>query len=82
MLKAPHHGARNGVTPAWLAATRPQVVVISVGKNSYGHPDPWALRYYATVAREVYRTDIHGDLGLVAHKDGSYQVMTERGETR
>jgi beta-lactamase superfamily II metal-dependent hydrolase len=49
VLKAAHHGSRDGVTPAWLSATRPEVVVISVGRdNPYGHPSPWALRYYAT----------------------------------
>ncbi|MGD8727230.1 MAG: MBL fold metallo-hydrolase, partial [Gemmatimonadales bacterium] len=44
VLKAAHHGARDAVTPAWLAATKPEVVVISCGPdNPYGHPDEWAL---------------------------------------
>jgi beta-lactamase superfamily II metal-dependent hydrolase len=77
LLKASHHGARDGVTPAWLAATRPEVVVISVGRdNAYGHPSPWALRYYAAVTPEVYRTDQHGEILVWGRGDGSYEVAT------
>jgi competence protein ComEC len=65
------------VTPAWLSATRPEVVVISVGRdNPYGHPSPWALRYYATTASQVYRTDVHGEVSVRGRPDGSYEVVT------
>lgn len=74
VLKAAHHGARNGVTPAWLSATKPRVVVISVGGNRYGHPSRWAMRYYQAVAQEIYRTDIHGDITIRGRRDGSYDV--------
>ena len=81
VLKAAHHGARNGVSPAWLAATRPRVVVISVGMgNGYGHPDPMAIRYYKAVSREIYRTDLHGEVTIHGRRDGTYQVRTIRGE--
>lgn len=82
VLKAAHHGARDAVTPAWLSATRPEVVVISCGwGNPYGHPDPWALRYYDTAAAQIYRTDLDGEVIVVVGKDGGYSVMTERGQT-
>ena len=78
VLKASHHGARNGVTPAWVAATNPRVVVISVGKdNAYGHPDPWALRYYEAKAEAIYRTDRDGSIWLTASRDGSFAVETD-----
>ena len=77
LLKAAHHGARNGVTPAWLVATSPRVVVISVGANNpFGHPDPWALRYYATAGRDIYRTDLHGTVTVSGYPDGRYEVTT------
>lgn len=82
VLKAAHHGARNAVTPAWLSATRPEVVVISCGRgNPYGHPDPWALRYYETAAARVYRTDHDGEVIVVVGEEGGYSVMTERSQT-
>jgi beta-lactamase superfamily II metal-dependent hydrolase len=79
VLKAAHHGARDAVTPAWLAATRPEVVVISCGSgNSFGHPDPWALRYYSAVAKEIFRTDINGTVTVRGFLDGSYEIHVER----
>jgi len=77
VLKAAHHGARNGVTPGWLQVTRPEVVVISVGVNSYGHPDPWALRYYSAGGRQVYRTDRDGTVIVTVDAQGNYKVATE-----
>jgi beta-lactamase superfamily II metal-dependent hydrolase len=75
VLKAAHHGARDGLTPGWLAATRPEVVVISVGAdNPYGHPDPWALRYYSAGGRRVYRTDQDGSVVVSVDKEGKYVV--------
>lgn len=81
VLKAAHHGARNGVTPAWLDATKPEVVVISCGRNNqHGHPHPWALRYYEAGGRKVYRTDVDGEVRVVGHRSGEYEVAT--GERR
>ena len=77
VLKAAHHGARNGVTPGWLERTKPEVVVISVGaSNSYGHPDPWAMRYYQLHDRKVYRTDQVGTVIVTVDPEGRYQVGT------
>lgn len=77
VLKAAHHGARNGVTPGWIDRTKPEVVVISVGAtNGYGHPDPAAMRYYQLHRRAVYRTDTDGTVTVTVDPDGNYQVTT------
>ncbi|MEX2465335.1 MAG: ComEC/Rec2 family competence protein [Gemmatimonadota bacterium] len=78
VLKAPHHGSRNGFTMAFLQAARPQVVVIPLGTNSYGHPHQEALEAYGAVARNVYRTDLHGAVSVLGYEDGRYVVSTER----
>lgn len=77
LLKAAHHGARDGVTPGWLQAIGPEVVVISVGLgNSYGHPHPWALRYYQAGGRTVYRTDLDGTVAVRVDRRGRYTIET------
>jgi beta-lactamase superfamily II metal-dependent hydrolase len=79
LLKAAHHGSRDAVSPAWLDATKPEVVVISVGAdNPFGHPDLWALHYYDVASDEIYRTDRDGDVTILGHFDGSYEVRTTR----
>ncbi len=61
VYKAAHHGSDNGDTPLSMNTFKPEVVVISVGKdNTYGHPTDSALRLYRTVGAEVYRTDLQG----------------------
>lgn len=76
LLKAAHHGARNGLNPGWLQVTRPEVVVISVGaNNTYGHPDPMALRYYGTHHRKIYRTDRDGTVVVTVDAKGDYGIQ-------
>lgn len=75
LLKAPHHGSDNGFTWGFLRAARPRVVVVSVGRNDYGHPRPEALDAYAAVANETWRTDLHGHVRVLGREDGGYAVV-------
>ena len=75
LLKAPHHGGRNGVTLEYLKAARPEIVVISVGDNPYGHPHPEALDAYSAFAN-VYRTDLHGSVTVLGYPNGRYDVIS------
>lgn len=79
VLKAAHHGSRNGLTADWLSVTKPEVIVISVGaNNSYGHPDPIAIQLYEAGGRQVYRTDQSGDVVVRVEADGKYRVCVEK----
>lgn len=75
LLKAPHHGSDNGFTREFLNAASPRVVVISVGRNNYGHPHPAALRAYAASGATVFRTDWHGHVSVQARATGDYDVV-------
>ncbi|MEF2276780.1 ComEC/Rec2 family competence protein [Deinococcus sp. YIM 134068] len=78
VYKSIHHGAANGDHPAWLAAVRPENVVIGVGENSYGHPTREALDLYKQGGVRTYRTDRQGTVTFVGQGDGTYTVETER----
>jgi competence protein ComEC len=62
VLKVVHQGSRYGTSPAFLAAARPEVAVIEVGKNSYGHPSPETLERLSAFGTKVFRTDESGDM--------------------
>ena len=64
VLVAGHHGSKHSTCEELLAATRPEIVVISVGDNPYGHPAPELLDRLETFGCTVYRTDIHGNIIL------------------
>jgi competence protein ComEC len=78
VLKVCHHGSQYSSTPAFLAAVKPKVAVISVGvHNRYGHPSPRTLRRLRAVGARVYRTDLDGTVLFVT--DGhTWKVTTTR----
>lgn len=79
LLKAAHHGSRNGVTPAWLSRLRPEVVLIGLAAdNSYGHPHAAALRYYCAGGRRILRTDLVGEVVVRVHAGGGYDASGAR----
>lgn len=58
-----HHGSQNSTSAELLAATRPDVAIISVGEdNSYGHPAQETLDRLEEAGCEIYRTDLHGEI--------------------
>ena len=62
ILVAGHHGAKNATGVRLLQELKPETVLISVGKNSYGHPAPETLERIAAVGAAVYRTDYNGSI--------------------
>lgn len=63
-IKIPHHGSKNGTTENLLKSFMPKVAVISVGKNSYGHPNRQILDLLNKYGVTTYRTDLLGDVIL------------------
>jgi competence protein ComEC len=65
VLKADHHGSCNGVTAAYLAAVKPDTVVVSVGAvNDYGHMHEQAKATYRNAGVPWYRTDQNGTITI------------------
>lgn len=63
ILKVPHHGSKNGLTPAFLKLANPIVAVISVGKNNcYHHPNQSVLDMIKAQNIKIKRTDQEGDI--------------------
>lgn len=60
-LLAPHHGSAGSSLPAFVAAARPEVVVIAAGAdNRFGHPRPEVLERYAVAGAALQVTARHG----------------------
>jgi len=78
LLKVPHHGSKTGMTDQFLQKmsfkNMPRVdldsqvplAVISVGKNSYGHPAPEVLSKLEQTGFTIQRTDKEGDIEVVS----------------
>lgn len=69
-----HHGSSSSSTPGFVAAMKPKLAFISVGKdNKYYHPTKKVLRVLDNNNATVYRTDLHGTVTLV-HNGSKYIV--------
>lgn len=77
VLKVPHHGSKTGMTQDFVAWLRPKVAIISVGKNTYGHPSQLAIDALTAVGSRVIRTDKAGDIEVIS--DGTnWNLKTEK----
>ena len=76
VLKVPHHGSRTGMTQAFVDWLKPAVSIISVGKNSYGHPSKEAIDMLQNIGSKILRTDQKGDIEITS--DGKdFGVLTK-----
>lgn len=74
VLQVPHHGSRFGLTIELIDKINPQLAVISVGKNKYGHPAKEILEILRNKDIRILRTDEEGDIEIVT--DGkTWQVI-------
>ena len=56
VCKVTHHGSNSSMTDAWLNATDPEVCILSVGNNGFGHPTSGTLGRLHAHGVEVYWT--------------------------
>lgn len=66
VLRVAHHGSSDATTMQFLQAVRPEYAVISVGKNTYGHPHGKTLDRLARIGARVLRTDELGTIAMVS----------------
>jgi len=66
VLKIGHHGSKHSTSNSFLEAVSPEVAVIQVGKNSYGHPTEEVLQRLKKFDIEILRTDKDGDIKIVS----------------
>lgn len=78
VLKVAHHGSYNGADAQLLRRVRPQIAVISCGRNNpYGHPHRETLQFLRAFRVQVYRTDLHGDV-RITYNGKVLQVATSQ----
>ena len=60
LLVVGHHGSKYATSEELLRTTAPELAVISVGYNNYGHPTEETLARLAQYGCQIYRTDWYG----------------------
>ncbi|MEG0291690.1 MAG: DNA internalization-related competence protein ComEC/Rec2 [Anaerovoracaceae bacterium] len=75
VLQVGHHGSAYSTGDAFLKKVKPDIGVIQVGKNNYGHPSKDVINRLLENNAAVYRTDTKGGVGFVC-KNGKYTIKT------
>ncbi|MCL5439089.1 MAG: MBL fold metallo-hydrolase [Patescibacteria group bacterium] len=67
VLKVSHHGSKTGTDEKILQDLRPDLAVISVGKNNkYGLPYPKTIEALNNLKIKTLRTDLNGEIEVVS----------------
>ncbi len=64
VLVAGHHGAADSTGHRLLEYSKPEQLLISVGKNPHGHPTPQVLERASALGISVRRTDREGTIRI------------------
>jgi competence protein ComEC len=77
LLVVGHHGSAGSTCEELLDGVTPEVAVISVGYNSYGHPREEVQERLEERDISIYRTDTMGSVSIYVRGDG-YAAQTEK----
>lgn len=75
VLKVAHHGSAKATSERFLDACTPEIAVISVGENNYGHPSEDTLEKLERCDARVYVTRDCGSVALT-WRGGQWHVRT------
>ncbi len=64
VLKVGHHGSKTSSSEAFIKEVKPQLSIISVGKNNYGHPSSKVIERLLHNKSVISRTDKSGAISL------------------
>jgi len=64
VVKVPHHGSDTSSTQDFVSALSPETAIISVGKNTYGHPSTEVLNRYEDCDSTVFLTKTDGTISI------------------
>jgi competence protein ComEC len=66
VLKVAHHGSKYSTSRFFLQKVKPQLAVISVGKNRFGHPTEEVIKRLQDLDIKMLRTDKMGEIEIVS----------------
>ena len=81
LLLAPHHGSATSSSADLLRAARPEVVVVSVGRNRYGHPAASVVQRLTAAGVPFLTTLDHGALRSPPSRSCVRTEMSRPGAT-
>lgn len=75
LIKIAHHGSSTSTGEAFLNEVDPEVAIISVGRNSFGHPSDEVLQRIEKSSTQYFRTD---ECGAVIVRSNGKDIRIRR----
>ena len=66
IFKANHHGSDTSNSKEFLQAVQPEIVVIQVGDNNFGHPSRRVIKRLERIGAQIFRNDLDGTVKLIS----------------
>ena len=66
ILKVAHHGSKTSTSEEFLEKVLPEIAIVQVGENKYGHPNTEVLERLKFFAIKILRTDKDGDIKIIS----------------
>lgn len=74
VVQVAHHGSKTQLSSLYQRLD-PDLALIGVGENDYGHPHPHTLDMVSRQGASIGRTDLHGTVGLCHDPEQSTWVV-------
>ena len=71
MLKVAHHGSNTSSIDSLIENIQPSIAIISVGRNTFGHPHNDVINRIKALGVDIFRTDVDG---AVTIKTNGYKI--------
>ena len=83
VVTIPHHGSLTSSTPAFVAATRPAIAIVSAARgNHWGFPKPHVVARWRAVGAQVINTGDSGAIAVRICRDSGVEAPREWREQR
>ncbi len=79
IILVPHHGSKTSSTQQFIDATKPEIALLSYGRNYYGIPHQEVIFRYKNVGSKVFSTFEQGEINIIL-KDSNLYYNTYTNE--
>ncbi len=72
IVVVPHHGSKTSSTAQFVDSVKPQIAVLSYGRNYYGIPHEEIILRYESAGSKIFSTFEHGEINVILKDKNLY----------
>lgn len=72
IVVVPHHGSKTSSSLQFVYAVKPQIALLSYGRNNYGIPNNEVILRYENSGSRIFSTYEHGEINIILKNNNLY----------